>query len=115
MTSCVLQITLQSPQGDIICSDPLSAPLAVGQSTILTFPIQIPALSFGTYALTYVQSDETTTGREGRIDITNSAVLSARFDKPIYKARETATLYATITNVGNSTLRTYRRKRAFPT
>ncbi len=95
-----LDVSLKDPDGAVIYTGSQPFTIASGESKILDVPISIPALKFGTYSLTYTQSDETRTGSPTTITIPNTATIAVSLDKYSYRIRETANVTATITNTG---------------
>ncbi|NWF51912.1 MAG: hypothetical protein HXY47_02400, partial [Nitrospirae bacterium] len=95
-----LDISLIDPSGNIIHSESKSFKLAIGESEIFNAPITIPLLAFGTYTLTYNQSDETGTVNYETIPLINATSIDFSFDKPSYRIREIVNLIVNLKNIG---------------
>jgi hypothetical protein len=104
VSSGVLVASLIAPDG--MALGPLSQPftLDAGQSRTVDFSFSVPPLKFGSYTLSYMQSDETKAGKSATVTLPSSAVIAASFDKPSYRIRETANLALTLTNNGRFNL-----------
>jgi prenyltransferase beta subunit len=100
VSSGSLAVTLKDPDGVVITTSAQPFTLSKGENKSLTFALNLPALKFGDYPLTYTQSDETTPGQAKSITIANSIAVSAIFDKPSYRIRETANLLIKLGNTG---------------
>ncbi|MGB9715959.1 MAG: PKD domain-containing protein [Thermodesulfovibrionales bacterium] len=100
ISSGIFNIHVNSPSQNIVFSESKSFVLASGESKILNVYINIPSLEFGTYTLTYNQSDETGTVNSGKISIINNATINFSLDKPSYRKRETANLDINLMNTG---------------
>lgn len=104
VSSGALAVTLKDPDGLQIAS--LSQPFTLNQreSKTLTYPLTFPPLKFGTYTLSYRQSDETTSGQEVAISLPNTLDVAPLFDKAAYHIRETANLLINLHNTGKFSL-----------
>ena len=104
INSGTISAILKDPEGVTVAT--LSQPfaLAAGQNTTLDTPLNIPALKFGVYTLSYTQSDETKIGKPVNISLANTVAISASFDKSSYRIRETINLNLGLTNSGRFNL-----------
>ncbi|OGP93389.1 MAG: hypothetical protein A2157_17995 [Deltaproteobacteria bacterium RBG_16_47_11] len=104
VNSATFDFSLKAPDGSIVFSGSQPVSLAVGETKTLDIPIFIASLKNGNYILAYTQSDETRTGNPTYITIPNSIYISPSFDKPSYRARETANLKLDLKNTGKFNL-----------
>ncbi|MFA7061103.1 MAG: Ig-like domain-containing protein, partial [Pedobacter sp.] len=104
VTAGELAISLKDPDGQIITSASQPFTLATGESKTLTYALSIPALKFGTYTLSYTQSDESTNGQAVVISLPNALDVTALFNKYSYKKTETANLAISLKNTGRFNL-----------
>jgi hypothetical protein len=103
------KINVQSGSLDIILKDPAGAvaysasqpfTIAAGENKTIDVSVSIPPLKFGSYTLTYSNSDETGIGRPATISIANAVALALSGDKTFYRLRDTANLTLSLTNTG---------------
>ncbi|MBJ6752397.1 carboxypeptidase regulatory-like domain-containing protein [Geomonas anaerohicana] len=102
--SGALEITLKDPDGTAIATKTLSFALGLGERTTLKFALTIPPLKFGTYRLSYRQSDETVEGLAKEIPLPNSIAIAALYDSNSHRVRNSAGLTLLITNTGRFTM-----------
>ena len=95
-----LAMTLKDPDGLVVSTTTQNFSLALGENKAIVAPLSIPALKFGTYTLTYVQSDETKTGQATDIALPNTVSISALYDDSSHRIRGTASLTITVRNTG---------------
>jgi DNA-binding beta-propeller fold protein YncE len=101
VSSGVLDVNLKDPDGVVAYSFRQPFALAIGESKILEVPVVIPLLKLGEYIITYMQSDETRTGKATKISSLNAVAGTISLDKASYKVRETANLTVDLTNSGD--------------
>ncbi len=96
----ILNVSVLDPDGIAVAI--LSQPFSVtaGQLITLNLAATVPPLKYGTYTLSYSQSDETKEGQAATISFSNKAVMDIAFDKSWYRARETANLNVELQNTG---------------
>ncbi len=99
-----LAVTLKDPDGQVVSTASQTFSLGLGESKTLTYTISIPALKFGAYTLSYLQSDETRAGQEMALLLPNTIAVAPVLDKPSYRVRETADLTITLSNTGKFNL-----------
>ncbi len=100
-----LNVSLTDPAGISVYNGSQPFQLAVGASTTFNFPVSIPALKLGNYALSYSESDETVMGVPAATSIPNAlSILNLVLDKPSYKIRDTANLGFSLSNSGKFNL-----------
>jgi prenyltransferase beta subunit len=104
VTDGALAVTLKDPDGQMIATATKPFSLNQGERTTLSYSLTLPDLKFGTYTLSYTQSDETTNGQTVAMPLPNSIDLTATLDKPSYRIRETANLLTNLTNTGRFSL-----------
>ena len=104
VSSGVITVTLKDPEGQVVASATENFTLKVGESTTVSPAISIPSLRFGTYILSYSESDETITGTPIEISIANSIAITALFDDNSHRVRQTAGLTVTLTDTGRFNL-----------
>lgn len=104
VTAGTINISLSDPAGTIVAAASKVFNIGVGGSTIVNIPVTIPMLQFGTYSLTYTQSDETRTGTPVTVTIPNSPIITFSLDKTIYRVRDTANLSLYLMNTGKFNL-----------
>lgn len=102
----VLAVSLKDPDGQVVSASSQNFSLAFGESKTLTSSVSIPALKFGTYTLSYIQSDETKTGQATDISLPNTLVVSALYDDSSHRIRQMANLTVTLRNTGRFNLDT---------
>lgn len=95
-----LGVTLKNPDGQIVSTATQNFTLALGENKSIVASLSIPALKFGTYTLTYVQSDETKTGQATDITLPNTLAISALYDDASHRIRGTANLTIMLRNTG---------------
>ncbi|MDD2852635.1 MAG: carboxypeptidase-like regulatory domain-containing protein [Desulfuromonadaceae bacterium] len=93
-------VTLKDPDGQIVSTATQSFSLVLGENKTIATSLSIPALKFGTYTLSYVQSDETKPGQATDIALPNSLASSALYDDASHRIRGTASLTVTVRNTG---------------
>jgi uncharacterized membrane protein len=99
--SGTLDISLKGPEGTVVFSGSQPFTLGIGENRTINIPIPISPIQFGTYTLTYCQSDETRMGSPVTISILCTTLITLSFDKPSYRIRETANLTVEVTNTGS--------------
>lgn len=104
VSSGTLDVTLKDPEGAVVAAVAPSFALDPGQATTVNATLPIPALKFGSYTLTYTQSDETKSSRPTTVSLLNTISTVVSFDKPSYRIRETATLDLQLANSGRFNL-----------
>ncbi|MGB9700379.1 MAG: hypothetical protein ACPL5I_13465, partial [Thermodesulfobacteriota bacterium] len=97
-----LEVSLKDPHGQEIFSQTSSFALKIGESKTINLPITLSMLQFGTYTLSFRQTDETKGSNvlTGNISIPNTVILTAGFAKTYYRVREAAILSAGLENRG---------------
>jgi hypothetical protein len=100
----VLGVTLKDPDGQVVATASQSFALGLGETRTLSYTVSIPTLKFGTYTLSYAQSDETKAGQATGIALPNTVAIAALFDTNSHRVRETASLAVTVTNTGRFNL-----------
>jgi len=99
----VLDIHLKDPDGGIVHSRGHPFNLAVGESKTLIFPLSIPSLKFGSYTLSYAQSDESRAVNFSlpvNVVIPNTVEMATTLEKSSYRVGETAGLTVELRNTG---------------
>lgn len=96
-----LAISLTDPDGQELVTASQPFTLVQGESITLTYPVNLPTLRFGTYTLSYTQSDETTSGQATNVPLPNTLTVSSIFDKTSYRIRELANLLISFANSGH--------------
>ena len=99
-----LALTLKDPAGQVVSTTSISFGLEPGQSTTLTHTVTIPMLRFGTYTLSYTESDETRVGPTTEISLPNTLAVKALFDDTSHRVRATANLAVGFENTGRFNL-----------
>lgn len=99
-----LAVNLKDPDGQVISSASEPFGLGLGESRTLTYNVSIPALKFGTYTLSYLQSDETKAGQAIGIALPNTVAIAPLFDSNSHRIRETGNLMVTLNNTGRFNL-----------
>ena len=97
-------VTLKGPDGLVVSSATQNFSLALGENTTIATSLLIPPLKFGTYTLTYLQSDETKPGQAMDITLPNTASVSALYDDASHRIRGTANLTVMLRNTGRFNL-----------
>ncbi|MGB9894274.1 MAG: hypothetical protein ACPLRA_07635, partial [Candidatus Saccharicenans sp.] len=97
-----LEVSLKDPHGQEIFSQTSPFALKIGESKTINLPITLSMLQFGTYTLSFRQTDESKGSNvlTGNISIPNTVILTAGFAKTYYRVREAATLSARLENRG---------------
>jgi tripartite motif-containing protein 71 len=101
VTSAVLKVNLKDPGGGTVYETHQPFSLPIGQSTTLNLPLNVPPVKFGTYFLTYTQTDETGDGAPVTVSFFNNSSAVFSFDRPFYRVRDTANLGLELKNTGN--------------
>jgi len=104
VASGVLDVSLRDPDGSIVDSSSRTFSMGAGQSITLDIPLNISPLKFGTYSLSYAQSDETKEGKPAIFFFTNAAIINVVFNETSYRVRETANLAVEVKNTGQFNL-----------
>jgi large repetitive protein len=99
-------VTMTDPDGQVVSTASQAFTLGVGESKSLAVTLSIPALKFGTYTLSYLESDETTEGQTVEIPVVNDVSVAAVFDKASYRIRETAKMTVALSDSGRFNLDT---------
>ncbi|GFO57557.1 hypothetical protein GMSM_45640 [Geomonas sp. Red276] len=99
-----LSASLTDPDGAGIASNSWSFALAAGQMTSLALPVSLPPLKFGTYSLSFTQSDETRAGKPVTVSVPNAITTTVTFDRTSYWIRGTANPTIALTNTGKFTI-----------
>lgn len=99
-----LGVTLKDPDGMVVSTAAQAFALGLGESRTLTCTISVPPLKFGTYTLSYIQSDETKAGGATLISLPNSVAVTGLYDNASHRIRETANLTITVRNTGRFNL-----------
>jgi hypothetical protein len=102
----VLGVTLKDPDGVVVSTTTDGFSLGIGESKTFTPMVSIPALKFGTYTLSYTESDETKTGQATDISLPNTVAIAPLFDNTSHRIRETANLTVSLGNTGRFNLDT---------
>ncbi|MBI5656127.1 MAG: hypothetical protein HZC44_04610, partial [Geobacter sp.] len=97
-------VALKEPGGDVVATAAQGFSLGLGESTTLTFTLAVPPLKFGSYTLSYTESDETKSAETTDMALPNSVAIMPFFDKPTYRIRETANLQVNLNNTGTFAL-----------
>jgi streptogramin lyase len=100
VSSGVLDISMKDPDGAEVFSAGKTFAIAVGESSAINVAVNVPSLKFGTYTLSYKQSDETQTGSPVNLQIKNTARIGLATDKSVYNIGETATVTISLYNDG---------------
>ncbi len=100
----VLGVTLKDPDGQVVATGNQPFSLGLGKSKALTLTVTTPTLRFGTYTLSYVQSDETKTGQVTDIPLPNTLTVTGLYDDASHRVRNTATLTVILSNTGRFNL-----------
>lgn len=96
----IFSVTLKDPDGQVVSTATQNFSLALGENTTIATSLSIPPLKFGTYTLSYLQSDETKPGQATEITLPNTASVSALYDDSSHRIRGTASLTVTMRNTG---------------
>jgi large repetitive protein len=104
VTGGTFTVSLQDPDGGLAFTESQHYSLGSGKGATLTFAVVVPPLKFGTYTLTYAESDETRTGEATSIPLPNSVTFSSLYDANSHRVRETAGLTVTLSNTGRFAL-----------
>ncbi len=97
-------VALKDPDGLVVSSATQNFSLALGENKTISISLSIPPLKFGTYTLTYLQSDETIPGQATDITLPNTASVSALYDDASHRIRGAANLTVTLRNTGRFNL-----------
>ena len=100
VNSGILEVSLNDPDGAGVAHVSTPFTLAVGQSTTINVPANIPALKFGVYALSFSQNDETKSCKATTISLANTVIITTLLDNSSYRIRETANLTVNLTDTG---------------
>lgn len=100
----MLAVSLKDPEGAVVSENAQRFSLDPGQGLTLNLPVSVPSLKFGTYTLSYTQSDETKGGAAAEIALPNSVAVAALYDQASHRVRNTAGLTVTVTNTGRFNL-----------
>ncbi len=95
-----IDISLTDPEGSVVYAGSQAFMIGIGETKSIAVPVTIPPLKFGSYSLTYTQSDETRTGSPTTAQLLNTASVEIAFDKVSYRVRETASLTLTLKDTG---------------
>lgn len=93
-------VTLKDPDGQVVSTTTQNFILALGGNKTIAATISIPSLKFGTYTLSFIQSDETKPGQATDIALPNSLAITALYDDASHRIRGAANLTVTLRNTG---------------
>lgn len=104
VTSGSLKVLLKDPQGAPVFSGNQFFSLTAGEIKNLSVNLIVPGLELGNYTLQYHVADETTTGQSVALLLPNSINISPKFEKPSYRARDSANLQLILADTGKFNL-----------
>lgn len=99
-----LTVTMKDPDGQVAATVTQPFSLIPGQNASIKMLLILPMLKFGTYTLTYVQSDETKAGQPVDLPLVNSVGITPLFDTTSLRIRGTATMTVSLANTGRFNL-----------
>lgn len=99
-------VTMKDPDGQIVSTATQNFSLVLGENKTIAATVSIPSLKFGTYTLSYLQSDETKPGQATDIALPNTLAISALYDDASHRIRGAANLTVTLRNTGRFDLGT---------
>lgn len=95
-----MAVTLKDPDGQVVSTAVQNFSLGLGANATIAVNLPIPTLKFGTYTLSYLQSDETKPGQATDIALPNTMAVTALYDDASHRIRGTANLTVTLCSTG---------------